>query len=742
MPFPVISDEDFSKGGKDNQKVHDILDYAVTQWESRYMRRHRLEKLYNAHNGILDQTEVDSVVKMTGIKSKTKYVRYRLGRAKLKQLHGEFLEINITPTVSTVNPEAQNQRMSKYKNVLGMALAKPQIETVRKLGYNVFPGMKIPDAGDKSTWSANNFKLENELVMQTLVDDKMINEKLQIQFYYNFVDLTIAAEVFGKNERNMDGVDTYRAVPPKQAMFEENVNDPFLERTPYMGEMRYMYFHEIMASPEFKLDPLQEQQLKDIKDMWELRDWKEGAYEMIDGHPAIPLYTIQWKGLEPVRVWTNKAKHSDVPYRSTISEEYWQKNMEQLLFRDRRHFEETGEHLLDIVNREILWTAQRIGQNIYLPAKKESYLIQRLDDNGKYKVDYDYTGMLFSTVNGFRVSVQEMIYELERIYDEIRYMMNREIRKIRGDAVQYDEAFLPKGKRLIDIIHGISEDGIIRYNSSAEGNQSGLESESDKVGIKSINLGQSQSLVILLGQAMDIERVMDRITGMSQGRMGISKPRQTATANINDIEASRSMTYDLFYFMKAYIEKVLVKLSEKTKLNYMYLGKDSRKFIMDEDQIKYLVNTQNLIWDNYGVTITDGKKEKNILDHIASLFPAEINTGEIRVRDVARFYMQTNFAAALKTLDKAYEEIQKFKEQQSKVSQEADKQQTQTQYQIAKEDRDSEQQHDKDMEVLRTEGKKEIQAMKEGAKAIHNYQNTIGNALSDKSKQSGSNPFE
>jgi len=741
MPFPEITDKDFSLGGTKNQDVHDILDYAVTQWDSRGERRKRLEKLYNSHNGIIDQAEIESITKMTGQKSKTKYVKYRLGRSKLKQLHGEFLEISITPTISTTNRDAQNEKMDKYKMSLGMALAKPQLESVRKMGYDVFSGMQIPDVNNKESWSISNFKLENEIAMQSIIEDKMVNEKLKTQFYSNFVDLTIAAEVFGKNERSIDGIDTYRAIPPKYAMFEENVNDLFMTRTPYLGEVRYMYLHEILSDPDLDLDSEQKKEIIALKDQFNDQD-KEGSVEMIDGHPSHPVYTIQWKGLEMVVCKTSPAKGSDVPYKRILSMEYYNENKASLEKEDAAHFAKTGEHLLEKRYREILWTASRIHKSIYTKARKEQYIIQRLNENNVYHCDFDYTGMLFNTVNGFRVSVQEIIYELERIYDDIRFMMNKEIRKLRGDTLIYDDAFLPKGKRFIDIIHSISEDGVVRYNSSAEGNRSGIESDSNKVGVGSMNLGQSQTLLVLLNQAMDIERVMDRITGMNDSRQGTQKVTATATANINNIEASRSMTYDLFYFMTGYIERVLMKLAEKTKLNEVYLGLDGRKFIMDQDQIKYLVSTKNLIWSNYGVSITDGKKERDILQKLESLFPAEINASEIRTKDVAKFYMETNFAAAIKILDKAHEEIAKIRNEQSRVDQESQQAQTQAQIEMAREDREDRQNHDKEMEVLRTEGKKEIASMTSGMKATMDFQNNIAKAGMQKQQASVANPFE
>ena len=156
MGFPAITDKDYSKDGSDNKDVREILDYAVAQWNTRSERRKRLEKLYNSHNGVINENEIESIVKMTGQKSKTKYVKYRLGRSKLKQLHGEFLEINLTPTVTTTNRAAQNRKMEKYKAQLGLSLSKPYIEKVRSLGYDVFSGMNIPDIDDKNNWTVNN----------------------------------------------------------------------------------------------------------------------------------------------------------------------------------------------------------------------------------------------------------------------------------------------------------------------------------------------------------------------------------------------------------------------------------------------------------------------------------------------------------------------------------------------------------------------------------------------------------
>ncbi len=118
MPFPEIDDFDFSEIPESldhNPQVVEALDWAIMQYHTRRDRHDRIDKLYNAHNGVIDQSEIDSIIKFTGKKSKTKYVKYRLGRSKLKLVHGEFLEIGLAPTVTSINRSAQNERMQKYR---------------------------------------------------------------------------------------------------------------------------------------------------------------------------------------------------------------------------------------------------------------------------------------------------------------------------------------------------------------------------------------------------------------------------------------------------------------------------------------------------------------------------------------------------------------------------------------------------------------------------------------------------
>lgn len=711
MAFPDIINIDYSKDGGKNVQVHEMLDFAISQWYSRDERLKRISKMYDSHNGIFNEKEVESITKQTGKESKTKYVKYRLGRTKLKQLHGEFLEISLEPTVTSINREAKNKKIEKYKQLLGLSLAKREIEKVRSMGYNVLSGMQIPDLDDKQAWNKNNFMLANEIIMQRIVNDKMITQRLKSKFYENFIDLTIASEIFGKIERDVNGIDTYRVIPVKYAMYEESISDTFLDKSPYLGEVRPMFLHEIITNKEFDLDKSEIERLKEQSKSYNTDNTSTKDFKNSNGVNLINVYTIEWKSLEPVRVVTSLAEGSSVPYMRILSDEYYDKNSKKIE-KDVKN----EKYKLDTYYREILWTASRIGSDIYTEAKKEKNLIQRLNANNKYNVDYNYCGMLFSTIDGVRVSIQEVINELEKTYDDIRFMINRELKKLHGSALAYDEAFNPKGKKFIDVFHSLTEDGIVRFNSSAEGNTSGLEVKSNEVGIQAINLGQNQNLAILLTQAMDVERVMDRVTGMNDNRQGLGKATMTATTNVNNIEASRSMTYDLFYFMQEYIERTLTKLVEKTKINKVYCGGDNREFIMDDDDMMYLMSTKDIALDSYGLSITDGFKEKQILGKLETLFPQEINAGLLRTKDVAKFWMESSFSSALRVLDNAHEEMTKIRQQEQQSKQESDKYKVDMAQKMSTDDREDRQGHEKDMELLRIEGKKETIQLQESMK--------------------------
>ena len=695
MPFPIMSEHDFGSGGDQNKKMREAIDYAQAQYQSRIYEREQQRKLYNAYNGIIDEAEIASIVKFTGKQSKTKYVKYRLGRSKLKLLHGEFLMIPLAPQVRTINQEAQNEKMQKYQTALAMAHTKDQLQSVRNMGFDVFPGMEIPDKNNEEIWNPDNFKLTNEIIMQVIIDKFIKNKKIKRDFLLNFIDMTINGRAYGKIEMDMNNRVVYRVINPMNRLVEESAYDPLFKNTPYMGEIRYMYAHEIIQSPEFKLSSEAEKKLLQLaKDGGQYT--KEDGIRKINNEYAFPVYTIEFKGFEPVRRKVSYDKDSKVPYYRILSDEYYDKNKKSIEKDIKK-----GLYEIETAYRQILWRTSKIMTDIYTTAEKVPHLIQIKNDDGRYDVDFNYTGYMFSTSDGEVVSIQELILELEKIYDDIRFQINKELKKLRGDVIAHDDAFIPKGKKFIDVYHGISEDGVMRFNSAAEGNVSGRDM--DKQMISSIRLGSGDNLRILVEQAMEVERTMDRITGLNDNRQGLAKATMTATANVNNIEASRSVTYDLFFVMTDFMETVLMKITEKEKLHAI----DEETFVFDDNQRRYLKVTKDIAFYNYYTYLSDGRMEQQIRDKLEFNFGAEINAGNLRSSDVAKFLSESSFGKALKILDNANKELAKIRREEIMAGQESKQEEIKANIEMAQEDREDRQEHDKELELLKNEAKKE-----------------------------------
>lgn len=711
IEYPDISKVDFSVNGNENEDAKKILDFSYNYWNSDNKRKKKVKKLYDYFNGFINENNTKYLTHITGTKSKVPFRRYMLGRSKLKLLLGEFLRIGMNPTASAINPEAQNEKVKKYKELLGLSHAKPYIEEARKMGYDIFPGMEIPDKDDKKIFHENNFKILNEIVMQHIINDKVATEELLAKFYSIFTDAIICSEMHGVVYRNEEGIDTLRRVNPYNALFIKQDNDPFLRRSPYRGEVHYMHYHEILN--EFKLTDEQKKQLANIR-----IHGGHGAVREEDGNTdfLIPVVRLEWIANAPVRT---KISNHKVPYKNVLSYDYYNKNKDKIEREVKK-----GKYKLDTKFKMTLWKGCRISDIIYTGIEEKESVIQQLDQNGKARPRYDYFSLLFGDVNGTAVSMQELMTNLEDSYDEVRYIIRKEISKVKGKNIVFDRAFT--GDKLYkDIVRDITEEGLIEINSASDSNY-GLENIVGRIKpVETIDLGPSSALPALINVAIDIERTMDRITGLNDDRQGITKATTTATTNNNNLAASQSMTYDLFFFSNMLVNEALTKLAEKTKLNWAFFGEDGRMIPYGNETIKYIKATKNLTSDDYSVVINDGRKEFEIRQKSESLLNAQVNAGLLGTETAIEFWSTKSLGEALNVLERAAERQKEWERENRDAALEMEKAKEENRYRMALEDREDKQEHDINLEEKKIQGKERIESLKLRGKAAIDKQNNV-----------------
>jgi len=721
MDFPDVYTSDFK--ANDFKLAKEAIDFAVTEFNSMKTIRQAIQKVYDSYNGIVDPKSHESLTKPFGKESKNKYTHYNFGLNKVKTLVGEFLSTDIDPRVETIDEDKVNQKFEQYLERKAMLDLKPQIDAAREDGYNVFPGIADQMNDPEKFLSPENFKTENERLLTKYLKKKIVSDKLKTKFKQNLIDVINACIIAGKVD-TVNGMDTYRRISPLSVMYMSSDDDGLLEHSPYLGEHRKLFYHQVIKEFNIGEDEKEvKEKIKELAGFSGQTDLYSQANESAYRGKQIDVYTIEFKTASDVSYF--KMPNDDTQIIKEIPAEEYRR-------RRKRHDRAVlnGEYEIISVVHEEVWEISRIGQDIYRNIRKTQRQTNRIEHK-KLRANYNYTVMIVDSVEGQRIPLQYVISKLDEAYNDTMFLINRELRKPSGSALGINMGFLPTGISYEQIMTELIDDGTLRYNTAAEGNQWNMDGRNDSA-MNGVMIGDKARVIdVLIRLKMDIENAVDRITGISRGRVGMEMATTTATTSNNNLETSRTVTYDLFYYIKEYIDEVLTRMVEKGKLNFVENNPDLFGGIYSEDEFSFLMATREIALDQFTAYINDGRKELVIRQKIEQLFQSDINNGSLRTKDVARFYLQDTLADGLKVLDKAWEEINNIRQQSEEAAQQTQLQMKEKDREMMMENREDLQSHELDKIELQGEKKKEQIILEKNLDAsIENIDNASRESIS------------
>ena len=690
---------------KTKTKNQEFIDSAIQFHKNNAkIRDSVISDLYDSYNGIVKQNTRKLLEKKFGKQISTQFIDYKLGHSKMKLLKGEFLNLEFSPTVTSINPDILDKRIDFANLIKGASSMKKFLSALKsEEGIDPLDGLEAPDKNDPSLQDKLFPKTANEIYMQYIINDKIESQHMKLKAQSSFMDLNIASECYGVIEKDAYGEDVFRIINPKDAVFQETTDDPFASDSPFKGERRMMYAKDILSTyPD--LNETDKLKLTEMMDNFSNQD--EKGYRSINGIPAFETYTIQWKTSKTEYTKIVKSK-SGPDYQKTMTNEFYNKNKAQIN-RDVT----SGKYTIEVRYHDDIWQGTRIDQDIYTNIGRTESQIHQLTKNNKYRAEYDYVNFLFGTVDGVRMSLQGLITGLSEVYNIIMHMIVRELKKLKGKVFVYDEALKPLKKTMKSIFYDITEDGILTINSSADGNFGGTDVQNAVNLIQELDLGLSQSFNILIQLKNDIENTMDRVTGINESREGQSPVSQTATGTLQNIEASRSITRDVFYGHQIFMNKVFTLLAEKTKLNREYLESNRAKILLGDTGIKFIKASKELMFDDFDVKFNDSGKEAEIRNRVARFFDVEINAGNLRTQDVIKFDLTKNLNDGIRGLKNAWNEINNIRREEMQNSNQQQQEALAAGQELAKENREDLQEHDTTIEQMKIDSKERIEGLK------------------------------
>lgn len=652
-------------------------------------------RLYNRYNGRTVSAAVRFLTQTYGKKNRTKYISYRMSRTKIDMLTNEFLKRPLYSYVSTINVDAKSSKLENYEMMLGAAHSSKEIQKLREVGVDPLNGADIPDINDETIWDDMNFKERNEKLMQTLVDSAIKEQNLKLKFSKNFQDLKIVSEVYGKIDIDENGDEEYIKIDPRNSIFEEIEEDYFIEKSPIMGSRQMVPIHNALMRYRFTKE--ERDQLDAIRQTG--RSDNTNVYFVENGSMCVEVVHVEWKSVAPTYYILSPKTQKQLNFDDETT--FIRKELDAKKYEAKKEWYDgqvsAGKFQIETKFHEQLYECSLIGNKFVKDFRLKPFTTRRIDKPGDV-FSFSYCGALFNTVNSERISLQEITENFDNMFDIVMFQIMKELNKAKGKILAFNRSALPKDKKIADIIYDVTNDSFLDYDSSSTGNWSGKNLDGIKDMLQEFDLGLSSSFPQLIALKQEIKATVDQITGINENREGNIAASSTATNANSSIQASRTITEGMFYFMNLYIEKVLIRLCETMKLTWGLYKPEKGKVILGDSMFNFMLLTKDLYNGDYGLSLVDGGKELTIRDRMTGLAEASLNAKELRYRDVLAYELTDTLNEGKKVLESAWSRMEKIRQDDMAAQRDAEAKlgdkNLQMQLQISREDREDRQQAD------------------------------------------------
>lgn len=671
------------------------LQYGMGLLDFQDRERSSVTRLYRSYNGVRTPESIKWLTHTYGKEARAKFVSYKVGRAKQYLLEGEKLRRPLTATVETVNIQAKSDKMEAMDLMTGAMYARNELDTLKNVaGVDVMEGAPVPQSEDDPLWLKMSPKDKQEDIMQIIINEQIKKLKLVKKFSDLFRDARIVSKCFAKVEIDERGeVDLIR-IDPRDAIYEEIDGDDFLEKSVIKGARQTMPLHQVLM--RYTLTPEDRKKIENVREnpSGYLNDTRYRV-RMINQQIMVDVIHAEWKSLKVAYYKIMPKTPMQLEYDSEttsitkeIPPEIYEKNKAKY---DKGVA--NGEFKIEVKHAEDLWEGTCIGGIVWHNMRRKPNQMRR-HDAPAYILDSSYVGCLFGTVDGIRISLQELIENFNLQFDICEYQIMKELNRAKGKILGYDVAAIPVGKTVAKIMQEALDDGFVTFNSMAAGNVGGRNLDLQNM-LQEKDLGFSTSFPQLLQLQNQILSTLDRITGINEFREGSGPASSTVTNAQQGLQNSRTITEPLFYMAQLFEEKVMTRITEATKISWAFYKLDQGEQILGTEMHRYMQVTRELGYRDYGVHIDDGGRYARLRQKMDNWMEYGLNSKQVSMVDAVKYELAESTVEAVNIFQDAFDKLQKIQMEQMQQEQAAQAQmqekQLQTQIQIAQENREDQQ---------------------------------------------------
>lgn len=670
-------------------------------------RRKQLYELYEAYNGIIDDSYYTHVTAPYGKERKNfpaKLHRYNIVKPLIDQLVGEKAKRPINYHVTVTNPDVFNRKIQAKQELLRSLIKQEYIDIIQQ---NQVDPAQDGDRGQDIQEIMERFDAEYN-------DERAISGQQALDYIYSYnemyhklqkgwKDFLVAGEVY--SERTVESEEpSYRILNPLDIDFDMDPDLEFVEDGEWALVRQYMHLSSVV---DIYHDELSKAEIVEMEEglrhpnsdfYWDSRRYQDRDIQRDRTVEVIKLY------------WKSRKKIGFVQWME--EGELFEKQVEEGYKVD----EELGEEV------EWLWVnevhqAHRINGNLYKRMKPVDVQRGSLDNPSKCKLPIN--GRLYSNRNAENVSLLALMMPYQISYDIYKYRMEVSIAKSKDVIAQMDIDSIPDepGWDMDKFMYYMDATGIAWTQSNKEGYTPNAAHKA----VIDLTVKTIESFLALLNSIVE---EMERTVGISRQRQGQLTPYDGKGVTEQSIVQSSHITEDFFRKFAWFEQRDFQAMIDYSKPAWI-LGKKASYFMDDTGmQIMALDGIEHASTE-YAVFVTDARKEREKVEAARALAQPMLQSG-VKPSTVLKVYESDHFSTIRKKMKEAEEIQDRLEEAQAEAQQAAA--QANIQLELEKIERESiENEKDRanniDVERIKAEAKnadaqtrKEIERIKEASK--------------------------
>jgi hypothetical protein len=632
---------------------------------------------------------------------------------KINILKGEEINRPFDHQVVAINGEAVSQKEKAMKEML---MKNAQAVLAKESGIEQLQETD-PETGEPI--EPKPFDEVQKYAMRSITDireqwgNDILNylkhkEKLKLKFSEGWEHALIAAEeIYYVGIVNGDV--KLRVCNPLNVEFDRNPDNPYIEDGDWFREDRWMTVGQILD--EFG-EYLTEKQIKDLD---------EGNLQQGLSNQMFPEYAYSQKDIQSYERGNSSTRTNSNSTHYLVNHVVW-KSMKKIGF--VTYMDENDEQQTSVVDETFrmsqemkdagytlewkwipeVWHGTKIAESFYVNIEPLPNQTRSMDNPSEVKLPY--VGRVYNCTNTIQTSLVDLIKPHQYLYNIVWFRLESEIAKAKGKKMIMDIAQIPKSEGF-DVekwIHFFDTVGIGFINSFEEGTGNMGQGKTSAFNqFTQVDMTLSQSVGQYLSILDKIERVIDKIVGITPQREGHTESRQTATAAQNAVIQSSHSTEPWFFIHNEIKTQVLSHMIESAK--FAYPDKKKLNFMTDDMQrISMEMDIEKFSDSDYGVFVSNSSKDNMIFSELRSLGQQALGSGTATLTDIVNI-LSANSTSELTNLIK---EADAKREQQQQAQMQSQQQMQQEQLAAQQQEKEAERMFEAEQNQLDRENKVQV----------------------------------